>query len=71
MQTPTDEETQETVTSVQKSEERDGGASEIAFEQASRPNEELRMLFIGFGTGMSVGLIFLIYIIAASAHVLP
>jgi len=49
----------------------DGGASEIANEQECRPNEEIRMLYVGFATGVAVGIVFPLYIIAATAHMLP
>lgn len=43
----------------------DDGPS-ISLEQAKRPREEMNMLLMGFGTGISVGIFFLVYIILAS-----
>lgn len=45
------------------------GAAEVAFEpdDVERDREELRMLIIGFCTGLSVGLAFLVYVVLAEA----
>ena len=36
----------------------------------ARSREELRMLFFGFGLGITVGAVFLIYIVLDAAHLL-
>jgi hypothetical protein len=40
-------------------------------DAAGRHREEMRMLFLGFGTGITVALIFLVYIVIAYSGVLP
>lgn len=71
MQTHVDDELNQRAIAESEAETREGGAESIAFEQATRPHEELRMLYIGFGTGVLVGIVFLLYIMAATAHLLP
>jgi hypothetical protein len=39
--------------------------------EAARRAEEMRMLLLGFGTGLSIAFIFLIYVVFAYAHWLP
>ena len=43
----------------------DAGAGEVAAEQAGRKREEVRMLLLGFGTGLLIGVFFLTYIVIA------
>jgi hypothetical protein len=45
----------------------------VAFmqDEAARSREELTMLFIGFGTGLTIALIFLTYIVLATTNILP
>lgn len=38
-------------------------------EQANRPREEMNALMMGFGTGLLIGVFFLIYIVIAISHV--
>lgn len=38
---------------------------------ANRKAEELRMLLFGFGTGMTIACIFLVYIVLEAARLLP
>jgi hypothetical protein len=40
-------------------------------DEAGRYHEEIRMLVVGFGTGLLIAFIFLIYIAIAFAGVLP
>jgi hypothetical protein len=40
-------------------------------DEASRHREEMRMLLLGFGTGITVALIFLVYIVVAYSGILP
>lgn len=40
-------------------------ATEIASEQVGRQREEVRMLLLGFGTGLLIGVFFLTYIVIA------
>lgn len=39
--------------------------------EGARQNEELRMLFMGFGTGLLIAGVFLVYIVFAYANWLP
>ncbi|GAC1444178.1 MAG: hypothetical protein NVSMB52_03250 [Chloroflexota bacterium] len=49
----------------------DTGMSILLASDASRPAEELRMLFTGFATGLSIAGLFLLYIIMETAKLLP
>lgn len=50
---------------------RDGGAEAIAVEQETRPAEEVQIMLVCFCTGITVGLIFLVYIMLAFGQQLP
>jgi len=50
---------------------RDGGAEAIAVEQETRPAEEVKIMLVCFCTGITVGLIFLVYIMLAFGQQLP
>ncbi len=43
----------------------ESAAMTLAREQAARPREELNLLLIGFGTGLTIGGFFLIYVVIA------
>ena len=40
-------------------------------DEEAREHEEMRMLLLGFGTGILIAFVFLIYIVIAFAGVLP
>ena len=40
-------------------------------DEAAREHEEMRMLMLGFATGMLIAAVFLVYIVIAFAGVLP
>ena len=42
-----------------------------AMVEAGRAQEELRMLYAGFGTGMLIAFVFLVYVVLAFAHLFP
>lgn len=46
-------------------------AEPVIQTEAARSQEELRMLLLGFGTGITIGLVFLVYIVLAYANWLP
>jgi hypothetical protein len=39
--------------------------------EAARQSEELRMLFFGFGTGLTIAAVFLVYLVFTYANWLP
>ena len=49
----------------------DGGALALIQDQAAQAREQVLMLFVGFGTGLTIGLVFLTYIVLEKAKVLP
>lgn len=49
----------------------DMGALILRQSDESRAAEELRMLFTGFGTGLTIAGVFLIYILLEAAKLLP
>lgn len=50
---------------------RESDAAILAFlDDPPREREEMRMLLIGFATGLSIGAIFLIYVVLDAAHLL-
>ncbi len=46
-------------------------SDDAGFDLAARQAEELRVLLLGFGTGLSIAVIFLIYIVLEAAGALP
>jgi Tfp pilus assembly protein PilN len=42
-------------------------APSIEEEQRHRPGEELMMLYLGFGTGLLIAVVFLVYVVLAIA----
>ena len=50
---------------------REGAAAALAHDVGQQDSEMLNMLLIGFGTGMSIALVFLVYVLLEIAHLLP
>ena len=48
----------------------DPGAEPEPMDEQERSREEMRMLVIGFAIGMSIGLIFLVYVVLSAAQLL-
>lgn len=49
----------------------EGQSAPLAPVEMPREREELRLLFLGFGTGITIALIFLVYVVLEFAHALP
>jgi hypothetical protein len=50
---------------------RENAAALLEEDEGQQDTEGLSMLMVGFGTGMSIALIFLVYIILEAARLLP
>ncbi len=46
-------------------------SDEAGFDLGARQAEELRVLLLGFGTGLTIAVIFLIYVVLEAAGALP
>ena len=49
----------------------DGAAVALAQDEVVQVREELRVLMFGFATGMTVAAVFFIYVLLATARLLP
>jgi hypothetical protein len=49
----------------------DGAAVALAQDEVVQVKEELRVLMFGFATGMTVAAVFFIYVLLATARLLP
>lgn len=50
---------------------REGAATALAADVGQQDDEGLRMLMVGFGTGMTIAFVFLVYILLEAARLLP